>query len=510
MSQEVKVPDLGEDVEGSILEIKVKVGDKVNKDTIVAVVNTDKVDADVPAELEGEVEAIKLSKGDKAIKGAVILTLKAATSATLTPPIVPTVAPLAAAPAPAASSLIDVVVPDLGEVSSGTLTEWLVKVGDVVKKDTGVAAINLDKADAEVPADAEGIVVEILVKAGSTVVVGEILMRINSVAVAAVIAPTAPTPPAPVQAAAAAVVAAPKAIQSASNGMVRISPLARKLARELNVDLAKVKATGERIHKLDVIEFYKNQSAPATGGGGFKQKTLPDFAKFGAIRKEKMSRINELTAENMSYAWSTIPHAWILEKVDITALEALRNQNKEAVKAKGASLTITALIAKAVARALHQFPTFNASIDMEAKEIIYKDYFHMGIAVDTPKGLLVATIRDCDKKSIFEIAESLTHISKDAKEGKAIDMSGQTFTISNVGGIGGSGILPIVNAPQAAILGVTSASQEAVWNGSNFEPRLMMQMTIGFDHRIINGADATRFLVVVKKMLENPFEMLLW
>jgi pyruvate dehydrogenase E2 component (dihydrolipoamide acetyltransferase) len=334
-------------------------------------------------------------------------------------------------------------------------------------------------------------------------------MRIKT-ATAAVPAASTPTPPAPVQAAAAAVVAAPKATQSASNGTVRTSPLARKLARELGVDLAKVKATGERIHKLDVIEFYKNQSAPVPGGGGIKQKALPDFAKFGAIRKEKMSRINELTAENMSYAWSTIPHAWILEKVDITALEALRNQNKEAVKAKGASLTITALIAKAVARALHQFPTFNASIDMEAKEIIFKDYFHMGIAVDTPKGLLVATIRDCDKKSIFEIAENLTHISKDAKEGKAIDMSGQTFTISNVGGIGGSGILPIVNSPQAAILGVTSANQEAVWNGSTFEPRLMMQMTIGFDHRIINGADATRFLVVVKKMLENPFEMLLW
>ncbi len=237
---------------------------------------------------------------------------------------------------------------------------------------------------------------------------------------------------------------------------------------------------------------------------------MPDFSKYGTIRREKMSRIGELTAENLSYAWSTIPHAWILEKVDLTDIEAKRQQHKDVIKAKGASLTITAILAKAVAKTLLEFPAFNSSCDMDNKEIIYKDFVNMGIAVDTPNGLLVPVIMDCDKKSIFEIAQALGTVSADAKKGKLNDIKAATFTISNVGGIGGSGILPIVNPPQVGILGVTGSNIEAVWNGTEFKPRLMMQMTIGFDHRVINGADATRFLQGVKQKLEDPFLMNLY
>ena len=502
MIHEIKVPDLGEASSAKLMEFSVKVGDTVAKDTMIANLGMDKSDVELPADVEGVVTALVATVGSDVKVGDVLIKVQATESEKAT------VAPIAAAPAPiavASTEEVAVKVPDLGEASSAKLMEFSVKVGDTVAKDTMIANLGMDKSDVELPADVEGVVTALVATVGSDVKVGDVLIKVQTSGGASVapvaIAKEEAAAPLAVAAKTASVVAA-----STSVGKARVSPLARKRARELGVELSSF-ADHERVSVADIIEAFKKQAARTSGGGGggVAQRALPDFAKYGPIRKEKMSRITELTADNLSYAWSSIPHAWILEKVDITKLEAHRNQHKEAVKAKGASLTITALIAKATAAALKSFPTFNASVDMEAKEIIFKDYIHLGIAVDTPKGLLVPVIRDCDKKSIFEIAQDLSNISKAAREGKSVDMSGGTFSISNIGGIGGTGLLPIVNPPQSAILGVTSGNIEAVWNGTAFEPRLMMQISVGFDHRIINGADATRFLVKIKELLEDPF-----
>ena len=508
MSVEIKVPSLGDGVVGKLLSINVKVGDVITKDTVIAEINMDKADAEVPADMEGTVEKIVAQIGADVKEGDVLIVIASSVAAASSAPVAETPAPAATPTTAAISQEVEIKVPDLGDGATGKINEISVKVGDKVTKDTVIASINLDKADAELPADVEGEIVKIVAKIGDEVKKGDVVAIVRVVGATLAVAQPADV---------VAVVTHPAAVApvtqstNITNSTQRTSPLARKLARELGVDLANVSSKGTFVSKIDVIEaFAKKQARSTGGGGGVAQKALPDFAKYGTIRKEKMSRIGELTAENLSYAWSTVPHAWILEKVDLTDIEAQRQKHKDIVKAKGASLTITAIIAKAVAKALAQFPVFNASCDMENKEIIYKEYIHMGIAVDTPNGLVVPVIMDCDKKSIFEIAQSLGTISADAKKGKLNDLKAATFTISNVGGIGGSGILPIVNTPQAAILGVTGSNIEAVWNGTEFKPRLMMQMTIGFDHRVINGADATRFLQVVKQNLEDPFMMSLY
>ena len=509
MSVEIKVPSLGDGVVGKLLNINVKVGDVITKDTVIAEINMDKADAEVPADMEGTVEKIVAQVGGDVKEGDVLIIISASSlkseQVTVTNPT--TVAPAAT------SSVVteqEIKVPDLGDGATGKINEILVKEGDVVTKDTVIASINLDKADAELPADADGIIVKIVAKVGDEVKKGDLvaIISVNSEqrtansTVAAPVLTSVASAPTPEQ-------SNNPTIQQ-SNNPKRTTPLARALARELGIDLATVTTKGTYVSKLDVVEAYAKKQARSSGGGGFAQKALPDFSKYGTIRREKMSRIGELTAENLSYAWSTIPHAWILEKVDLTDIEAKRQQHKDVIKAKGASLTITAILAKAVAKTLLEFPAFNSSCDMDNKEIIYKDFVNMGIAVDTPNGLLVPVIMDCDKKSIFEIAQALGTVSADAKKGKLNDIKAATFTISNVGGIGGSGILPIVNPPQVGILGVTGSNIEAVWNGTEFKPRLMMQMTIGFDHRVINGADATRFLQGVKQKLEDPFLMNLY
>lgn len=513
MAYEIKVPDLGEGVVGKILTIHVKVGDTITKDTIIADINTDKVDAEVPADIEGTVTEIRMKVGDEAKMGDVMMIVAVgATLAVAQEAVVQPIAPVKDAVTGGAE--IDLTVPDLGDGVIGKVLNINVKVGDTIAKDQIIVEINTDKVDAEVPAEASGIVTAIMLKVGDEAKKGDVILRVKSAEATAAAPSPSPTPVA--QAAAPAPVVtqtvAVEAPKQTTSGKARTSPLAKKLARELGVDLATISASGDRITKLDVIEAFAKKSKGTSGGGGLSYKKLPDFSKYGPIRKEAMPRITEVTAENMTYAWSTVPHAWILEKVDITDVEKLRNKHKDAVKAKGAGLTITAIIAKAVAKALLKHPFINATCDMENKEIIFKDHVHLGIAVDTPRGLLVPVIRDCDKKSIFEIAQDLSELSVRTRDGKnkATDMEGATFTISNVGGIGGTGILPIVNTPQGAILGVTGSEIEGVWNGSAFEPRLRMQMTIGFDHRIINGAEATRFLQTVKQNLEDPFLMNLY
>jgi len=413
-------------------------------------------------------------------------------------------------------------LPALGDGVTGKITEILVQPGDTVSKEQIVVIVGTDKVDAEMPVDADGTVEEILVKVGDDVGEGTLILRLKTAAAAespkpATSAPAQPAAPpaleqpkptpAPV-AHAPAVAAAPVA-----SGALRTSPLARKRAKELGIDLGDVRPQNgsDRISYKDVVDFVKRKMDAAGGsavsGAAPAHKSLPNFEKFGATDRQPQSRIGVLTADNMVYAFNAIPHAWISEKADITRLEQLRQQYKDQVKAAGGSLTTTAILTKAVAAVLRKMPQFNASYDPEKREVVFKKFYNIGIAVDTPRGLLVPVIRNVDQKSLTEISVELTELSTRTRDGKnkLEDLEGGTFSISNIGGIGGTNMISIVNWPEVAILSITAAHHEPVWNGTAFEPRLMMPMTIGWDHRVINGADAARFLQQLKAILEEPF-----
>lgn len=419
-------------------------------------------------------------------------------------------------------------LPSMGDGVSGQVTEILVKPGDKVSKEQVVLVVGTDKVDAEMPVDMDGIVEEILVKKGDEVTEGTAVLRLQVSDAAPTPAPAAsapvepvapPTPPAtPAVAPVAAPAAEPKpetstnTQQAASN--LRVSPLARKRAKEFGVNLSDVRPVegANRISYKDVVNFVKRKIDTGGGsalGGTVQHKPLPDFSKFGETERKAKTKVGTLTAEAMSYSTNTIPHAWITNKADVTKVEALRQQNKEQVKAAGGSLTMTAILTKAVAAVLRKMPQFNASLDVETNEVIFKKFINVGIAVDTPNGLFVPNIKNADQKGLTEISVDLSDISSRTKAGKLTmpDMQGGTFTISNIGGIGGTNMISIVNWPEVAILSVVAAEMEPVWNAETktFEPRLMMPMTIGWDHRVINGGDAARFLVELKNILEEPF-----
>lgn len=414
-------------------------------------------------------------------------------------------------------------LPSLGDGVSGKVTEILVKPGDKVSLEQIVLVVGTDKVDAEMPIDAEGVVEEILVKKGDEVTEGTLVIRLKTEAATAAVstppavAATPPAAPAPVTppatpAPAQPVPASPPPTASAN---LRTSPLARKRAKELGVNLSEVRPAegANRISYKDVLEFVKRKldsgGGAVAGGSAIARRALPDFSKFGETERKAQNNVGVKTAEAMSYATHTIPHAYISEKADITRLEALRQQYKDQVKAAGGGLTMTAILAKAVAILLRRMPQFNASLDVETNEVILKKYINIGIAVDTPAGLYVPNIKNTDQKSLTEISIDLTDVGSRTKAGKITmnDITGGTFTISNIGGIGGTNMHSIVNWPEVAILSIVAAQMEPVWNETSktFEPRLMMPMTIGWDHRVINGGDAARFLVELKRILEEPF-----
>jgi pyruvate dehydrogenase E2 component (dihydrolipoamide acetyltransferase) len=532
MSYEYKLPSLGDGVTGKIINILVKPGDAVSREQIVVVVGTDKVDAEMPVDTDGTVEAVLVNVGDEVGEGTSILRLQtadavpapAATPPAVTPAPAPTTPPeitstQAAAPSPTPSNAAyDFKLPDMGDGVTGKVISILVKAGDVVEKDQIVLVVGTDKVDAEMPVEVSGTVTEVLVQVGDEVGGGTLVMRLQTTEaqqpVAAVPAPapaslpavTVPTPATPTPD-----TQHPTALKPG----LRASPLARKRAQELGVDLAQVPVAPDatRLSYKDVMVYVKQRMQSGTTGGStapgaaMAHKALPNFEKFGPVEREAQSRIGVLTADNMVYAFNAIPHAWITEKADITRLEALRQQFKEQVKTQGGSLTTTGILTKAVAMVLKKMPQFNASYDLEKREVIYKKYYHIGIAVDTPRGLLVPVIRNVDQKNLTEISVELSELSKRTRDGrnKPEDLMGGTFSISNIGGIGGTNMISIVNWPEVAILSITAATHEAVWNGTAFEPRLLMPMTIGWDHRVINGADAARFLQELKAILEEPF-----
>ena len=521
-SKEVNVPDIGGD-EVEVTEIMVKVGDTVTAEQSLITVEGDKASMEVPAPFAGKVKEIKIAAGDKVSTGSLIMVFEVAGSGAAAPAAAAETKSDAAPAAPAQSGSKEVNVPDIGgdEVE---VTEIMVKVGDTVTAEQSLITVEGDKASMEVPAPFAGKVKEIKIAAGDKVSTGSLIM-VFEVEGAAPAAPAAKKEEAAAPAKQEQKAAAPAAAKAESKGefaendaYVHATPVIRRLAREFGVNLAKVKGTGRkgRILREDVQTYVKDavkraEAAPAAATGGGLPGMLPwpkvDFSKFGEIEEVELGRIQKISGANLSRNWVMIPHVTHFDKTDITELEAFRKQqNDEAAKRKlDVKFTPVVFIMKAVAAALEQMPRFNSSLSEDGQKLTLKKYINIGVAVDTPNGLVVPVFKDVNKKGIAELSRELMAISKKARDGKltAGEMQGGCFTISSLGGIGTTHFAPIVNAPEVAILGVSKSAIEPVWNGKEFTPRLMMPMSLSFDHRVIDGADGARFITIINNVLSD-------
>ncbi|WP_072570646.1 MULTISPECIES: pyruvate dehydrogenase complex dihydrolipoyllysine-residue acetyltransferase [unclassified Enterobacter] len=521
-AKDVNVPDIGGD-EVEVTEIMVKVGDKVAAEQSLITVEGDKASMEVPAPFAGTVKEIKISTGDKVSTGSLIMVFEVEGAAPAASDAKPQVKEEAASAPAAAAGAKDVNVPDIGgdEVE---VTEVMVKVGDKVAAEQSLITVEGDKASMEVPAPFAGTVKEIKISTGDKVSTGSLIMVFEVEGAAPAAAPAAakqeaaPAPAAKAPAAAAPAKAEGKSEFAENDAYVHATPLIRRLAREFGVNLAKVKGTGRkgRILREDVQAYVKDavkraEAAPAAATGGGLPGMLPwpkvDFSKFGEVEEVELGRIQKISGANLSRNWVMIPHVTHFDKTDITDLEAFRKQqNAEAEKRKlDVKFTPVVFIMKAVAAALEQMPRFNSSLSEDAQRLTLKKYINIGVAVDTPNGLVVPVFKDVNKKSITELSRELTVISKKARDGKltAGEMQGGCFTISSIGGLGTTHFAPIVNAPEVAILGVSKSAMEPVWNGKEFVPRLMMPISLSFDHRVIDGADGARFITIINNMLSD-------
>ncbi|HEH9714222.1 TPA: pyruvate dehydrogenase complex dihydrolipoyllysine-residue acetyltransferase [Pasteurella multocida] len=530
---EVHVPDIGGD-EVNVTEIMVKVGDKVEVEQSIINVEGDKASMEVPAPIAGVVKEILINVGDKVSTGSLIMKFETGDApAVATPAQAPTAAPSA----PAQSAVKDVNVPDIGgdEVN---VTEIMVNVGDTITEEQSLITVEGDKASMEVPAPFAGVVKEILVKSGDKVSTGSLIMRFEVAGAAPSAAPAQPAPaaqaaapqaatPAPQAATPAPVASAPAgdAEVTGSSVFAYATPVVRRLAREFGVNLDKVKGTGRkgRILKEDVQAYVKAaikavesgsvSAAPAGSGvaNGAGLGLLPwpkvDFSKFGEVEEVELTRINKISGANLHRNWVMIPHVTHFDRADITDLEAFRKeQNVLAEKQKwGVKITPVVFIMKAAAKALEAYPRFNSSISEDGQRLTLKKYVNIGVAVDTPNGLVVPVFKDVNKKGIIELSRELMEVSKKARDGKltASDMQGGCFTISSLGGLGTTHFAPIVNAPEVAILGVSKSEMAPVWNGKEFTPRLMLPLSLSFDHRVIDGADGARFISYINGVLSD-------
>ncbi|EOC0001447.1 pyruvate dehydrogenase complex dihydrolipoyllysine-residue acetyltransferase [Cronobacter turicensis] len=510
-AKDVNVPDIGGD-EVEVTEILVKVGDKVEAEQSLITVEGDKASMEVPAPFAGTVKEIKINTGDKVSTGSLIMVFEVAGAAPAAEAKPQVTEQAASAPAAAAGAK-DVNVPDIGgdEVE---VTEVLVKVGDKVTAEQSLITVEGDKASMEVPAPFAGTVKALKVNVGDKVSTGSLIMvfEVEGAAPAAAPAAKADKP------AAAPAKAEGKSEFAENDAYVHATPLIRRLAREFGVNLAKVKGTGRkgRILREDVQAYVKDavkraESAPAAASGGGLPGMLPwpkvDFSKFGEVEEVELGRIQKISGANLSRNWVMIPHVTHFDKTDITDLEAFRKQqNAEAEKRKlDVKFTPVVFIMKAVAAALEQMPRFNSSLSEDGQRLTLKKYINIGVAVDTPNGLVVPVFKDVNKKSITELSRELTVISKKARDGKltAGEMQGGCFTISSIGGLGTTHFAPIVNAPEVAILGVSKSAMEPVWNGKEFVPRLMLPISLSFDHRVIDGADGARFITIINNTLSD-------
>ncbi|WP_053044987.1 pyruvate dehydrogenase complex dihydrolipoyllysine-residue acetyltransferase, partial [Vibrio cholerae] len=518
--KEVQVPDIGGD-EVEVTEIMVKVGDVVAEEQSLITVEGDKASMEVPAPFAGTVKEIKIAAGDKVSTGSLIMVFEVAGAAPLAAPV-QAAAPAAAA-APAVAALKEVQVPDIGG-DEVTVTEIMVNVGDSISEEQSLITVEGDKASMEVPAPFAGTLKEIKVATGDKVKTGSLIM-VFEVAGAAPVA--APVQAAAAPAAAPAQAATPAAAAPATSGEFQenheyshASPVVRRLAREFGVNLAKVKGSGRknRILKEDVQNYVKEalkrlesgaQAAASGKGDGAALGLLPwpkvDFSKFGDTEVQPLSRIKKISGANLHRNWVMIPHVTQWDNADITELEKFR-QEQNAMEAKrdtGMKITPLVFIMKAAAKALEAFPAFNSSLSDDGESLILKKYVNIGIAVDTPNGLVVPVFKDVNKKGIYELSKELAEVSKKARGGKltAADMQGGCFTISSLGGIGGTAFTPIVNAPEVAILGVSKSEMKPVWNGKEFAPRLQLPLSLSYDHRVIDGAEGARFITYLNECL---------
>ncbi len=543
-SQKILVPDVGgEEVE--IIEICFAVGDSLEADEGILTVETDKASMDIPAPFAGTLSALLVNVGDKIKEGDFIAEMTAAGAAESAeaapaeavveaPAPVVEEAPVAAEPAPTAavataSAVIDVAVPDIGEDGEVDVIDVLIAVGDVIEAEDGLITLETDKATMDVPSSHAGTVKEVLINVGDKVKQGSLVIKLETssgapveaaapVVEKVVEAPKAASAPAAKKA--APVPHHPQAGTVASSGSIYTSPSIRRLAREFGVDLTLVKGTGNkgRILKEDVQSYVKYElsrpkanagSSVAAGEGGLQVVSAKaiDFSKFGEIETKALTRIQKISGPFLHRNWVTIPHVTQFDEADITNVEAFRKEQNVICEKKKLGFKITPLvfILKAAADALREFPTFNSSLSEDGESLILKKYIHIGVAVDTPNGLVVPVVRDVDKKGIHQLSRELLEISIKARDGKlkAADMQGGCFTISSLGGIGGTAFTPIVNAPEVAILGVSKSEMKPKWNGKDFEPKLMLPLSMSYDHRVIDGALAARFTVHLSNVMSD-------
>jgi len=548
-SQKILVPDVGGD-EVEIIEICFAVGDDLEADEGIVTVETDKASMDIPAPFAGKLSALMVSVGDKIKEGDVIaeMTSSSASADESAPAETETVAPVAveatpepvaveapAAPVSAASEIIDIIVPDIGEDGEVEIIDVLVNVGDVIEVEDGLITLETDKATMDVPSSHAGTVKEVFVSVGGKVKQGSIVIKLETSSGAPVEVVAAPVAekvveapkakPAPA-AKAAPVPHHPQAGKVASKGSIYTSPSIRRIAREFGVDLTLVKGTGNkgRILKEDVQSYVKYElsrpkanagSSVAAGEGGLQvvSARVIDFAKFGEIETKPLTRIQKISGPFLHRNWVTIPHVTQFDEADITNVEAFRKEQNVICEKKKLGFKITPLvfILKAAADALREFPTFNSSLSEDGESLILKKYIHIGVAVDTPNGLVVPVVRDVDQKGIHQLSRELLEISMKARDGKlkASDMQGGCFTISSLGGIGGTAFTPIVNAPEVAILGVSKSEMKPKWNGKDFEPKLMLPLSMSYDHRVIDGALAARFTVHLASVMSDIRQLIL-
>ncbi|WP_372598939.1 dihydrolipoyllysine-residue acetyltransferase [Amphritea sp.] len=538
--EKILVPDLSGATDVDVVEVLVKDGDTVAEGDSLMVLETDKASMEVPAPKAGVVVSMKIKEGDTTNEGDHLCDLQiagAAPAEAASAPVAeaPAEAPVAApAPAPVAGGVEDVLIPDLSGATDVDVVEVLVKDGDTVAEGDSLIVLETDKASMEVPAPKGGVVKSMKIKEGDQVNEGQLLMQLEVVGGSAPVAAPVAATPAPAAAPAAAAPAKAAAPAPAATGSVdrealekknknvHAGPAVRATAREYGVDLSLVSGTGPRgrILKEDVQAYVKGAlkqlaekpaAAAVTGGSGIPAIPEVDFSQFGEIEMEKMSKIHKLTAANMSRCWLNIPHVTQFDKADITDLEKFRAEMKDEAARNGVKLTPLPFMLKAIAIALKAHPKFNASLHADGEHIVYKKYVNIGMAVDTPNGLMVPVIKDADKKSIYELSLEAVELAGKAKDRKLkpTEMQGACFTISSLGGIGGTGFTPIVNAPEVAILGVSKADIEPRWNGKEFEPRKMLPLCLSYDHRAINGSDAGRFLTYLNQLLSDVRRMVM-
>ncbi len=561
---EIKVPDIGDFAEVQVIELLVKPGDTVKAEQSLITVESDKASMEIPSSQAGVVKELKVAIGDKVKEGSLLLMLEtadavagpsagAATAAQTAPTAPPPAAPaeLAQAASPASPTTpIDVTVPDIGDFDEVTVIEVMVSPGDSVKVEQSLITVESDKASMEIPSSHAGVVKDLKVKVGDKVAKGSLIAVImaNGSAAATTQAPASAQAPAPAPAPATLAAAAPSpdatptadkllptAALPAHEPMVakgvlpHASPSIRKLARELGVPLAEVKGSGPkgRITQDDVQAFVKGvmagsmqtqaqksaapAAASAVGGGipGLLPWPKVDFTKFGPVERKDLSRIKKLSGANLHRNWVLIPHVTNNDDADITELEAFRVATNKENEKSGVKVTMLAFVIKAVVSALKKFPEFNTSLDGE--QLVYKQYFHVGFAADTPNGLVVPVLRDADKKGVLQISAEMGELAKKARDGKLgpADMTGGCFSISSLGGIGGTHFTPIINAPEVAILGLSKSAMKPVWDGTQFVPRLMLPLSLSYDHRVIDGALAARFNAYLGQVLADFRRVLL-